>query len=165
MKNILLACFFLIVVDTCFSQTTNTPDVIISGGGEFINGHAQVLWTIGDFQTKTQEKEYLLLTQGFLQSDLTVTGTINFQEVSEIEIKVFPNPVTDILNIQLKSSDNQPVFWELYNQSGQKVKSSTILNNENIQVDFSPYENGAYFIRTFTSDGLYLKIFKLVHLN
>lgn len=144
---------------------SNTPDVIVSSGGEFANDYAQIMWTLGDFQITTYAKDDLILTQGFLQTELKVTGVVNIKETSKIELNVFPNPVRDILNIQVQSETTQAVFWELFNQKGQVVKSSTILNNKLTQVDFSPFENGVYYVRTYTKDGAFFKVFKLVYLN
>ncbi|MEN8121836.1 MAG: T9SS type A sorting domain-containing protein [Bacteroidota bacterium] len=166
MKKLLFSFTLLFIPLLCFSQT-NTPDVIISAGSDFQrNGYAHIAWTLGDFQTATYSKNGLTLTQGFLQSNFNITGIYQFEEISEISIKVFPNPVKDILNIQIQSKQNLEIRWELINQSGRVIKTSNSFNNSNnYQINFSSFENGVYFIRTFNKAGSYIKIFKVVYLN
>jgi len=157
----------LIVPLLCFSQT-NTPEVIVSTGGQFANTHAQISWTLGDFQTTTytNSDQNLILTQGFLQSKFDIADVINLEESTDIKIKVFPNPVKDILNIQIQSKENQSIRWELITQSGKIIETSQSFNNsKDSQVNFSSFENGIYFIRTYTKDGSYIKVFKVVYLD
>jgi len=165
MKSILSIYFSLAISSICISQVV-TPEVIISASGEFENGGVQVIWTLGDFQTTTFSKSDLSLTQGFLQSNFTITGILNMTESTDIKIKVFPNPVRDILNIQVKSNNNSNIQWELINQAGKTIKTGDNSSNlNNSKIDFSSYNNGVYFIRTFKKDGSYMKVFKVVYLN
>ena len=167
MIKLLFSCILLIIPLLCFSQT-NTPEVIVSTGGQFANTHAQISWTLGDFQTTTYTNtdQNLILTQGFLQSKFDIADVINIEESNDIKIKVFPNPVKNILNIQIQSKENQDIRWELITQSGKIIETSHSYNqNNDCQINFSSFENGIYFIRTYTKDGSYLKVFKVVYLN
>lgn len=165
MKKILFTYLLYIISILCFSQT-NRPDVLVSAGGGFTNEQIQISWTLGDFQTATYTNNDLILTQGFLQSNFNITGVFNLEETSDIKIKVFPNPVKDILNIQIQSKENLSIRWELINQSGKIIETSHSFNNsKNSQINFLSFENGIYFIRTFNKDGSYIKIFKVVYLN
>ncbi len=165
MKQVLLSSFIFVIYAHCFGQTI-TPNVLISAGDEFKNSFAQISWTLGDFQTTTYSKNDLTLTQGFLQSNFNITGVLNIEKTSDINIKVYPNPVKDILNIQIQSNSNSIIQWELINQSGKMLKTGN--NSEdltNSQINFSSFNNGIYFIRTYKKDGSYVKVFKVVYLN
>ncbi len=165
MKHILLTCFILTFSLYFFGQTIST-DVIVSAGGEFKNTNAQISWTLGDFQTATFSENSVVLTQGFLQSNLTITGILDMEESQDIKIKVFPNPVKDILNIEIQSSENSVIQWELINQTGKIIKAGN--NSQNLshsQIRFSSYNYGVYFIRTFKKDGSYMKVFKVVYVK
>ena len=56
-----------------------------------------------------------------------------------VEIKIYPNPVLDILSIQGVSSEDT---FMIYNSSGQKV-----MTFQGDKVDISRLSNGIYFIR------------------
>lgn len=162
--NLLIVGMFLLPY-ICFSQT-HTPNVTVSSGGDFkLIGYAQISWTLGDFQTETYSKNELILTQGFLQSNLYVEDPVSFEEIDDVEIKVFPNPVKDILNIQINTEGNQKILWELINQNGSVIETSKQYNSKNSKINFTSYKSGIYFVRTFSKNGGYLKVFKVVYLN
>lgn len=166
MKKFLFSYMLIILPILCFSQT-NKPNAFISAGTDFQrNGYAHMAWTLGDFQTATYSENGIILTQGFLQSNFNITSIYEFEETSEIKIKVFPNPVKDILNIQIQSKQNLDIRWELINQGGKIIETSHSFNNtKNYQINFSSFENGVYFVRTFNKAGSYIKVFKVVYLN
>ncbi len=167
MKVLLSTCFLFIFPIICFSQTI-TPNAMVSSAVEYTDSIAdiQISWTLGDFQTDTYTKDQLTVTQGFLQSNFNITSVVKFEDFSNIELKVFPNPVVDILNIQVKSENKQEIVWELINQYGSIIKTSReYQNNQKYQINFTSFESGIYFIRTFSKDGAYVKIFKIVYLN
>jgi len=165
MKKKIFSCILCITPLLCFSQT-NTPQVFVSAGGDFKDSYAQISWTLGDFQTETYFENDLLLTQGFLQSNFHITGIFNPEKTSDFKIKVFPNPVKDILNIQIQSKKPVSIKWELINQVGKIIETSNSFNNSNnSHINFSSFENGVYFIRTYKKDGSYIEIFKVVYLD
>lgn len=79
--------------------------------------------------------------------------TSNVEYVDK-EIKVYPNPVTSILNI--KVSDNKDYYYKIYNMSGQLVKQGKFVNN---QTDLSSLISGAYLVRINDSESV-VKIIK-----
>ena len=70
--------------------------------------------------------------------------TADFDDVSfDINLKLFPNPTTDILNIALDSEINS---LEIFNSQGQLVLYKSFGSNLN-RVDVSRFEAGSYFVR------------------
>lgn len=68
------------------------------------------------------------------------------------ELKVYPNPMIDNLNIELKLYNRSSVIIEVYSITGQKVRVEN-LDNPNIgkntlQLNLSNLDNGTYIIRT-----------------
>jgi hypothetical protein len=55
----------------------------------------------------------------FCMDDLTVNVVSVFEQPILTEVRIFPNPVSDILNIDLQSFDNEMVSIELFNLNGQ----------------------------------------------
>jgi beta-glucanase (GH16 family) len=98
------------------------------------------------------------ITQSFSQSSLEIDYVRVYQEsvLSSIhktdrpKIKLFPNPVSDILTIQCASQSNP--LAEIYNLIGQKVYSTT-LTEEYSSVDVSSFESGMYVLVVSTESG------------
>jgi hypothetical protein len=76
------------------------------------------------------------------------------EKVIENKISLYPNPVKDILYI--KTSDEGSYYYQIYNISGQLVKSGKF---ENGKTDLSVLTTGAYLIRINNSENI-VKIIK-----
>lgn len=61
------------------------------------------------------------------------------------ELSVFPNPVRDVLNINLNNLDR----FEVFTITGQKIYDGTTQP----QLQVSNWNNGFYFLRAYTTDG------------
>ncbi|MCF6241140.1 MAG: T9SS type A sorting domain-containing protein [Bacteroidales bacterium] len=163
MKKLLVLNPIFWVYLNCFGQILS-PETILSSGGEFANSSAQISWTLGDFQTTTYVKDQLVLTQGFLQSEIKVTAIFDINQSEDIELKVYPNPVTNYLYLKVISPNSKKLSWQLINQNGKLIKYDDIYNR-NTAIDFSVYKDGVYYLKTFSKDGSFIKIFKIIRVN
>ena len=83
-------------------------------------------------------------------SDLTT----DVKEIGQInEISIYPNPTSDILNIQ-SDVEIQEVY--IYNCSGQLVMEK-IQRGNLININTSDFEVGIYFVKTFTTNSVITK--------
>lgn len=113
-------------------------------------------------------EQYLLLnvaiepsvTSSFVQSAMEIdyvrvyqqNSALAVEEISKAdEIIIYPNPTTDkiYLTIDEKSIGNRAV---IYSVMGQELNSFT-LNNTDITLDVSNYQNGVYFLKITTKSG------------
>ncbi len=163
MKKLFILNVMLLVYLSVYGQTLS-PEAILSSGGDFANTAAQISWTLGDFQTTTYVKDQIVLTQGFLQSQIKVTDVFNIDNSADVELKVFPNPVTNYLYIKLISNENKKLLWQLINQSGKIIRNDDIYNKQ-AEIDFGAYKAGIYYLKTFSKDGSFVKIFKIIRIN
>ena len=69
-------------------------------------------------------------------------------------LKVFPNPSSGKINIEFVLNDNSPVNIELFNSSGQKLKTisglQTFAGKNQIERDLTKYSSGIYWITVRT---------------
>jgi endoglucanase len=71
-------------------------------------------------------------------------------ESSERKIKIFPNPVADLLNIEI--NDSKPFSYILYDMTGKVVISSKA--SQKVKQGVSDLENGLYFLKIVTQDNI-----------
>lgn len=71
------------------------------------------------------------------------------EKVDENKISLYPNPVRDILYI--KASEENGYYYQIYNMSGQQVKSGKF---ENKKADLSALTSGVYLIRINNAEKL-----------
>lgn len=77
-------------------------------------------------------------------------------EAEKTQVAVFPNPVSDILNVGYKSGSTKGVSIELFDITGKDVSEKIIINNvgENsiFRINVSNLSNGVYFLSIKFSD-------------
>lgn len=102
------------------------------------------------------------VAKGSLGASLYFTGAYESTNVEEVDeelvFSAFPNPVRDVLNIQLANADEKPKL-RIVNQQGQTIISTEIQMNS--KIDFSNIPNGLYFLVLETEKGK--QLIKKVH--
>lgn len=87
----------------------------------------------------------------------TISTPLKSIKSQEIECRVFPNPVSDMLNINLYSTGNNFQTIYITNVVGTIIYTTDVDSNEknSFQINVSTYDRGVYFI-IFTSDKIVL---------
>ena len=140
MKKIIYAA--LLLVPLLGQAQDLDQNVIGTAGNYFENGTASLSWTIGETVVETVSDETNTLTQGFQQGNLSVTTLIKQAEAVNY-LKVYPNPVENILHVE---TDKTGVFYQLLNISGQSV-SNGILENTKQEINLSAFPAGSYILK------------------
>ena len=129
MKKLLLIllCFPMIG----FGQVT-TPSVVSSSGDSYSNGNIIMDYTLGEIVIETFSNNANILTQGFHQGVLNVTtAVINL----DIKTKIYPNPTTNLLIIELEKNVNAELL--VYDINGKIVIKDKLNDERQKQLDFS----------------------------
>ncbi|MCT4637545.1 MAG: T9SS type A sorting domain-containing protein [Bacteroidales bacterium] len=83
---------------------------------------------------------------------ITVTKSTAIDNLSVIGAKIYPNPVTDILNIELPETDRYTVT--VFNSTGDIVTQKRA-SSVNTAIDMSVYNSGIYIIKVTTGNRSY----------
>ncbi|MFM1876288.1 MAG: hypothetical protein RL266_2025 [Bacteroidota bacterium] len=138
---------------TQVSAQSIAPDVVASAGTHFSNGASQLSWTIGETVISTHDNGTNILTQGFHQPLLTVTG-IEESSTQLGGVNVYPNPSSYQLNIRFNDFQSK-VVADVYDAIGQLVLSEQIAPaTSQYQLDLTGISNGSYILRLTSLDGL-----------
>ena len=116
-------------------------EVIGSEGATFSNGAGSLSFTLGEVVISTENSASADLTQGFHQSNLTVTGLTDF--FTTIEISVYPNPTQEYVNISTSEFEN--LEFQLSDISGKLLQIGSTLTKQT-SLDLSAYERGTYVL-------------------
>lgn len=88
----------------------------------------------------------------FFNSDVfAVTGNASIDEVKANGFKLYPNPTTDVLNIEFMDAVTGELM--IYDLSGRVVFTQNINGVNNLQVDVNSLSKGVYTISTIQNDG------------
>lgn len=153
---------------TCSSPSVNTAITPLNGRwyfeqtGQISNGEYEMTWTApaagsgtvtfygvalshnGD--GKTTGDEYVNIANSVITEDVSS----GIAQVNELEVKLFPNPVQNVLSVQSK---NQITGINVLDISGKQVLR-TIGTGNLMEVNVSDLPSGTYFIQVGSENGV-----------
>ena len=144
MKKLLLIllCFPMIG----FGQVL-APSLVSSSGNTFSIGNIIMDFSLGEVVITTNLNSSNILTQGFHQEILKVTTqVVNI----DIKTKVFPNPTTSSLTIELDKKISAELL--VYDIKGRVVIKDKLKNENTKTLNFGILKQGNYLLYINTSD-------------
>ncbi|MCS7076600.1 MAG: T9SS type A sorting domain-containing protein [Bacteroidia bacterium] len=99
-----------------------------------------------DFFTTGTSPRSIVLQHG-------IGTTISENNLNNEKLTIYPNPVQDILNVEIDS----PTIVQIFNTTGQNIKT-LFLNKGVHQIDVHNLPYGLYYLRTDKSDTKFLKL-------
>ena len=144
MKKLLLILLCLPMIG--FGQVT-TPSVVSSSGDSYNNGGFIMDYTLGEIVVETFSNNANILTQGFHQGVIKVNTSV---ENIDIKTKVYPNPTTNFLIVELEKNVNAELL--VYDINGKIVIKGKLNEEQKKQLDFSFLNQGNYFLHINISD-------------
>ncbi len=144
MKKLLLILLCLPFIG--FGQVTS-PSVVSSSGDSYNSSNVKMDYTLGEVVVETHTNGSTILTQGFHQEILKITT-----EVVNIDIKtkIYPNPTTSILIVELEKNVNADIM--VYDVNGKLVIKDKLNNEQQKQLDFSFLKQGNYLLHINIAD-------------
>ena len=160
MKN-LISIIFLIMLTFCTVSAQTIDRQVITTAGNTISNDSHILtFTIGEPIVGKIQNNATIINQGFLaaaNSDSTLSVD---DQLLDTTIKVYPNPVTENLSIDLKDTGGEAKVT-IYTMTGQLVKSKK-LKAQNNSLNISQLKNGLYLVSLIFTDHKTIKTFKII---
>jgi hypothetical protein len=161
MKKLLLFLVSCLFVGSLYSQSISSS-VIASAGGDQTVGGISLSWTLGELATETLTSANLILTQGFQQGYFEITA-IDDPLSNRIDLKVFPNPAIDYINILIEDKDVKNVKLELYNLEGKLIYNEQWENSGSAhQLQLSNFSSSQYILKIFDDQSGKVQSFKII---
>ena len=130
---------------------------VATAGGE-ATGDGSVSFTVGQTVFTTVANENGSISQG-VQQAYVITEETGI-EITQIQLRAFPNPTSDVLNLQINGGDFKNVSYALYNNTSKLIDKGTV-NGSDTQISMGAYKAGVYFLEV-KADGKTVKRFKVV---
>jgi hypothetical protein len=125
-------------------------------------------WTIGEVAVQTIRSGDKMYTEGFHQPSIRVEPfeeeQLHTRAVSSTPgtIRVAPNPVGDLLNIELDLAEEMEVVIQLNDISGQLIRNEKMqVAKGTMQMDFSNVASGMYVLVVKSLDGQFVRTCKI----
>ncbi len=155
MKNLIgLIVFILLITGNLQAQKVVSAD----GGTATVNDY-EISWTVGEIITGTVNDGTTVLTQGFQQSNLTITAIDELRKTG-VEIKVYPNPTQDFVTIHF-SKTMEKSKYSLFDLSGRLLEQKQIKSTD-ARIDMTGFAKGAYILKLNFRGSQPLQSFKII---
>lgn len=166
MKRIISIMIALLAGSSIYAQGVDESklQVISSAGASQTKSDISVSWTIGELATTTLKSGDYILTQGFHQGNLYVTGIDDTEGHQPLDVSAFPNPTNNTFNLMIGSQieTNNRTNIEIVDVTGRVVYSKNVAigQNEKFTIDVNHFKPGVYIVRVINAERI--KMFKLV---
>ena len=89
------------------------------------------------------------------ESDLyALANSVDNQQENLSQLKIFPNPTNDIINIDMSEIEFKNIKVRILNSLGAVVKMENLSNTNMLSISVSGLRNGVYFIEIQTDNQL-----------
>jgi hypothetical protein len=165
MKKLVLFLALITVVLFASSQEFK-PSVIANGGGKLSNTGIKMSYTIGEAVTGKISNSSVIFTEGFQQSSAGITVSVTEKPAEGLEIRVFPNPSKDLVNISFNNKEAENIIIQLIDINGiillEKKTTEQVIET---QVSLAGFAGNTYLLKISTLSGIQLGTFKIQKTN
>jgi len=154
MKKILTIIVILLGIISINAQSVSRY-AVNTAGGSVSNDEYSIDYAIGEVFTASYDSDDYIITEGFIQPEVTtIVDAINVLEDND-NIVIYPNPVIENINLKLKGFEGKTINVRLIDITGKlrlddeyKIKNET----EEIQIDAKDLSQGIYFVNILMED-------------
>lgn len=134
--------------------------VVASAGGEGTSSEGSVVWTLGEVVIATHSGTGMILTQGFHQSNLEITTSVEEPHDLNIHVKAYPNPVQNRLTVEVDNKESLDLSLQLFDINGRLLLKRQLYNSRQ-ELNLEKYVPGQYILRIRTETAL-IKTFNIL---
>lgn len=136
--------------------TGYTQVAVVSAGGNILTSSGSVSYTIGQIDYASIPGSFIILYLGVQQ--VYDPYLVSIDETTDISI--WPNPVSTTLNIEVKSTKNLGILYQLYTIDGKLLLSKQSSDNRT-SINMMSYAQATYVLMVRYADKKTLK-FKII---
>jgi len=157
-KNLKLCAILLLAFGTAGLHAQET---VPATGGDASGSGGSSSYTVGQLFYTTITGTNGSVTQG-LQQPYEISVITGIEEAKGIDLNVsaFPNPTTDVLNLEIGNYDNTNLSYQLFDMQGRMVVSKKI-TGDHTSIGTGNLVSATYFLRVL-EDNKEIKSFKII---
>lgn len=142
MKNYVL-CFGILLLATASIIAQSN---VVAAGGNATGDNGSVSYSVGQIDFRTQTGIGGIITEGLQQPyEITIISGIDETEIS-LDAIVFPNPATDIIQLNLEKMPDAVYDYILLDINGKVLERKGPLDPIT-QINMDLYASGTYFLQ------------------
>ena len=144
---------------------SSVHEVVATAGNSNQTNNIQIDWTLGEVAISTLSGSSSLLTQGFHQPNYIITATKQLP-TDWGDIKIYPNPTADQLNINFMLLKKEKVELVLFDLAGKIIQKNTFVGQKiNKKISLSAIPSGTYFLSMKIGNQTFSQTHKIQKIN
>ncbi len=147
MKKIQVLLLLLLAIGSSGVAQSVSKSVIAADGGETTVNNITYTYTIGETVIANTTASSYIISQGFHPNSDGVSAIENVK--SDATLSVYPNPIGDILNVDITQGNPAQLVLQVYDATGKSClmpQSVSAMATQQTQVDFSSLPSGNYIL-------------------
>ena len=165
LKFIPIIAFCLLISFISFAQSI-VPESVNSAGAKMTQSNGSLSFTVGELVVLQQyDANGNSLGNGFTNAATVSTTVLAIEEPNAaiLQVDVFPNPTTDLVQIRIKESKLENLKISLTDISGKEIfQGQYRLMQQIIGINTATYPSGTYFLTLKDFQGNVLGTYKVV---
>ena len=157
--------FLAVFLGLSVSGQSISSYVVASAGESVETSDVSISWTLGEIAIETLEDNgnTLILTQGFQQAYFDITSIEDPILSNNFKLKVYPNPASEFVWVELESDEINEVLIEMFDLNGKLVYNSKLnIHEVRTQIKLTDQNSSQYILRISDSSGTVLHTYKLI---
>ncbi|REC60735.1 hypothetical protein DRF65_19165 [Chryseobacterium pennae] len=143
-----------------FSIQISAQEIVNTSGNDMSGTTGNVAASVGQSFYETITSSAGSVAAGIQQPyEIIPTLGVDIVEIN-LNLAIFPNPTTDILNLKIGFKDYSKYHYDLFDGSGKLLTSQSITQSQT-QITMAPYPASIYLLK-ISKEGKNVKIFKVL---
>ena len=152
------------LMGTISSAQSIAPQSVNSGGTKMTQANGSLCFTVGELVVLSQtDSDGNTLGGGFTAGATLTTVSIRETDAAVLDVKVYPNPTTELVNIQINHSTLDQVVVTITDFQGKEVYSGKYAGISNvIGINTASYATGTYVLSLKNLKNQVLGTYKII---
>jgi hypothetical protein len=140
------------------------PQSVNSGGTKMSQSNGSLSFTLGELMVLSQtDSDGNTLSGGFTAGATLTTVSIQETDAAVLDVKVYPNPTTELVNIQINHSSLDQVVVTITDLQGKEVYIGKYAGISNvIGINTASYATGTYVLNLKNINNQVLGTYKII---
>jgi hypothetical protein len=162
-KSIILLGFYLLLVNTNYAQSI-APQSVNSGGTKLTQSNGSLSFAVGELVVLSQtDSNGNTLGVGFTAGATLTTVSIDETDVAVLDVKVYPNPATELINIQINHSTLDQVVVTITDLQSKEAYNGKYAGISNvIGINTASFASGTYVLSLKNLNNQVLGTYKII---
>lgn len=162
MKPKVFKHFFNLTLTCLVSLNLTGQTSVNTSGGDGTGNGGSVAFSIGQVFFQVVEDSQISFSEGVQQAfEISIIDGVEEEKPFSFAISAFPNPIMDVLHIELKDEFSGTVMFQVHDAIGNLIQEGEASSSK-FTIQTTNWSGGAYYLHVYNTDSLQSSTLKIV---